>query len=61
MINSSIIIKKSPIVIIVKGFFIFGLVWTLSLLWYGLINFESYYSSIIYIINFYITYFIGYF
>ncbi|EXH13975.1 MULTISPECIES: hypothetical protein [Acinetobacter] len=61
MINSSIIRKKSSIFIIIKGFFIFGLIWLLSLVLYGLINFESYYSSIIYLINFYITYFIGYF
>ncbi|MDV7459332.1 hypothetical protein R4643_17885 [Acinetobacter baumannii] len=60
VIELSVLRTKSPFFIIAKNFFIFGLLWILSLFLYGVFYYDSYYSIIIYLISFYATYFFGY-
>lgn len=58
VIEPSALRTKSPYFIIAKNFFIFGLLWILSLLLYGNFDPESYSSIFIYITSFYATYFL---
>lgn len=60
VIEPSVLRTKSPFFIIAKNFFIFGLLWILSLFLYGVFDYESYSSIFIYLISFYTTYFFGY-
>ncbi|MDS7929707.1 hypothetical protein RMB13_09490 [Acinetobacter sp. V102_4] len=60
MIEPSVPRTKSPFFIIAKNFFIFGLLWILSLFLYGIFEYDSYFSIFIYLISFYATYFFGY-
>ncbi|WP_406565097.1 hypothetical protein [Acinetobacter calcoaceticus] len=60
MIEPSVLRTRSPFFIITKNFFIFGLLWILSLFLYGGFDPESYFSIFIYLISFYATYFFGY-
>lgn len=60
MIEPSVIRTKSPFFIITKNFFIFGLLWILSLFLYGDFDTKSYFFIFIYLISFYATYFFGY-
>ncbi|MGE8600905.1 MAG: hypothetical protein ACN6N2_16330 [Acinetobacter calcoaceticus] len=60
MIEPSVLRTKSPFFIIAKNFFIFGLLWILSLFLYGGFDTKSYFSIFIYLISFYATYFFGY-
>jgi len=60
MIEPSVLRTKSPFFIIAKNFFIFGLLWILSLFLYGDFDTKSYFFIFIYLISFYATYFLGY-
>ncbi len=60
VIEPSVLRTKSPFFIIAKNFFIFGLLWILSLFLYGVFDYESYSSIFIYLISFYAVYFLGY-
>ncbi|MFK8987260.1 hypothetical protein [Acinetobacter seifertii] len=60
IIEPSVLKTKSPFFIIAKNFFIFGLLWILSLFLYGVFDYESYSSIFIYLISFYAVYFLGY-
>ncbi|MEQ1110094.1 hypothetical protein [Acinetobacter seifertii] len=60
VIEPSVLRTKSPFFIIAKNFFIFGLLWILSLFLYGVFDYESYSSIFIYLISFYAVYFLEY-
>lgn len=60
VIEPSALRTKSPFFIIAKNFFIFGLLWILSLFLYGVFDYESYFSIFIYLTSSYATYFFGY-